>query len=111
MRAKMSAPATMINQLAIENRCSMTHVPTPPNISPMRVLTIWSAAHAADALSSRAFGSVMLTTPSTHATTRPIHRKTSTAFGIDLLTGGTKVAPTIPVNKAIENWRSNGTST
>jgi len=111
MRAKMSAPAIMISQLAIENLCSETHALTPPNISPMSVLTIWSAAHAADALSSRAAGSVMLITPSTHAVTRAIQRKTSTDLGIDRLTGGTNVAATMPMKRAIENWRSSGTST
>jgi hypothetical protein len=30
---------------------------------------------------------------------------------MDLLTGGTNVAATMPAKRAIENWRSSGTST
>ena len=99
----MSAPPTMTIQLAIENLWSEIHATTPPKVSPTSVFTIWSAAHTADVLSSRALGSVMLITPSAHAVTRAIHKRTSTAFGIDLLTGGTKVAAIMPVNRAIEN--------
>ena len=111
MRAKMSTPAVMTIQLAIENLCSAIQIPTPPNISPISVLTIWSAPQTADEVSSRAFGFVTLMTPSTQAVTRAIQRNTSTAFGIDLLTGGTNVAATMPVKRAIENWSRSGTST
>src|SRR2546430_12668399 len=111
IRAKMSAPATMMSQLAIAKRWSTNQPPTPPSKSPMVVLRIWSAPQAAEALSSRALGSVMLVTPMRHTVTSAIHRITSTGLGIDLLTGGTKVAATIPVKRAIENCSSSGTST
>src|SRR2546423_10149101 len=77
----------------------------------MVVLRTWSAPQAAEALSSRAFGSVMLVTPMRHTVTSAIHRITSTGLGIDLLTGGTNVAATIPVKRAIENCSRSGTST
>jgi hypothetical protein len=41
--------------------------------------------------------------PITQATTRAVHARTSTDFGIDFRIGGTSVAATIPVNNAIEN--------
>src|SRR5437588_10790182 len=80
-------------------------------MSAIAVLRIWSAPQAAEALSSRAFGSVMLVTPMRHTVTSAIHRITSTGLGIDLLTDGTNVAATIPVKRAIENYSKSGTST
>jgi len=99
----MSVPAMITSQLAIGKRWSRIQPPNPPSARPTSVLRIWFAAQAADALSSRALGSVMLATPSTHTDTKPTQRRISTGLGIDLRTGGTKVAATMPVNKAIEN--------
>src|SRR5579864_3558219 len=72
---------------------------------------IWSAPHTAEVLSSRAFGSLMLATPRTQTVTNATHRMTSIGLGIARLTGGTRVAATIPVKRAMESCSSSGTST
>src|SRR5919108_1098124 len=53
----------------------------------------------------------MLMTPTRQTVTSATHRMTSTGLGIDLLTGGTNVAATMPVKSAIENCSSSGSST
>src|SRR4029077_17998441 len=72
---------------------------------------IWSAPHTAEALSSRAFGSLMLATPSTQTVTNATQRKISTGLGSERLTEGTRVAATIPVKRAMESCSSSGAST
>ena len=75
------------------------------------MLTTCSAPQIADMLRSRALVSVTLITPSAQDTIRATQNATSATLGIDRLTGGTKVATTMPVKRAIENWRNSGTST
>ena len=77
----------------------------------MIVLMTWSAAQMTDELRLRAFWSVTLSRPSAQAVIRATQSRTSIGLGIAFLTAGTKVAATIPVKSAIENWTSSGTST
>ncbi|TMD17441.1 MAG: hypothetical protein E6I96_01305 [Chloroflexi bacterium] len=67
------------------------------------VLITRSVPHRAERLRSRALPSVTPVTPIVQAVRKASHSPTSTTLGIDLRTGGTNVAATIPVKRAIEN--------
>src|SRR5205809_1242046 len=109
--AKRSPPATMMSHVAIKKRCAEIQAPTPPNSRPRIVLMTWSVAQTTDVVRLRAFSEVTLERPMAQAVISATQRRTSTGLGIDLLIGGTKVAATIPVKRAIENWSSSGIST
>src|SRR5713226_9627361 len=96
--ARRSAPATNTTTVATVNLLSASQPTNPAPSNPTNVEMTWSMPQAAEVVSSRAWGLVMLITPITHATTRAVHARISTGLGIDLRTGGTNVAATIPVN-------------
>src|SRR5438445_13731278 len=83
----------------------------PPRIRPRIVLMTLSVSQTTDVVRLRAFSEVTLERPMAQAVISATQRRTSTGLGIDLLIGGTKVAATIPVKRAIENWSSSGIST
>src|ERR1700726_2763349 len=98
-----SIPTANTTMVAIAKRMVSNQLTKPAPRRLTRVLSTWSTPHSAEAVSSRALGLVMLRTPITQTTTRTAHSAISTGRGTTRLTGGTRVAATIPVNSAIED--------
>src|SRR5580704_1903900 len=107
----MSAPQAIVRQVARVNLLSTSHAVSPAPRRLARVAMTWSTPQNAEVVSSRARGLVMLITPNTHTTTSTTHRTISIGRGTTRRTGGTRVAATIAVKRAIENCRSSGIST